>query len=101
MKLPWLEYPFIVVEFYDGQTATLGTVKDAMQYAIRDCLFCPESESESEKENSGVKKITDENGVVVWEDENDDSIIELLLAADFSEKEFDGFVAMAHKKVGK
>jgi len=88
-----------VVEFYDGQTATLGTVKDAMQYAIRDCLFCPENESE--RENSAVKKITDENGVVVWEDKNDDSIIELLLAADFSEKEFNRFVAIAHKKVGK
>jgi hypothetical protein len=85
-----------VVEFYDGQTATLGTVKDAMQYAIRDCLFSP-----SEEENSGVKKITDENDVIVWEDKNDDSIIELLLAADFSEKEFNVFVAMAHKEVDK
>lgn len=83
------------VEFYDGQTATLGTVKDAMQYAVRDCILSP-----SEEENSAVKKITDENGVV-WEDASDDSIIELLLAADFSEKEFNSFVAIAHKEAGK
>ena len=85
-----------VVEFYDGQAATLGTVKDAMQYAVRDCILYPD-----EEENSAVKKITDENGVVVWEDVGDDSIIELLLAADFSAKEFNSFVAIAHKEAGK
>ena len=85
-----------VVEFYDGQTATLGTVKDAIQYAVRDCILSP-----SEEENSAVKKITDENGVVVWEDADDESIIELLMSADFSKKEFNSFVAIAHKEAGK
>jgi hypothetical protein len=87
------------VEFYDGQTATLGTTKDAMQYAIRDCLFC--SESERNRENGAVKKIIDNEGDVVWEHEDDDSLIELLIAADFSKKEFNSFVAMAHKEAGK
>lgn len=89
------------VEFYDGQTATLGTTKDAMQYAIRDCLFCPESERN--RENSAVKKIMDNEGDIVWEyeDEDDDSLIKLLIAADFSKKEFDSFVVMAHKEAGK
>lgn len=90
-----------VVEFYDGQTATLGTVKDAMQYAIRHYLFFPESESE--KAGSAVKKITDDVGDIIWEhdDDDDNSIIELLIVADFSKKEFNRFLAMANKKAGK
>ena len=87
------------VEFYDGQTATLGTTKDAMQYAIRDCLFC--SENERDRKNGAVKKIMDNEGDIVWEHEDDDSLIELLIAADFSKKEFDSFVVMAHKEAGK
>lgn len=88
-----------IVEFYDEKTATLGTVKDAMQYAIRYCLSSPSEENE--EENSAVKKITDENGVIVWEDVNEESIIDLLIAAGFSEKELNSFVAMAHKEAGE